>query len=196
MADEPHTSSPDRPAGDLNKRADPPYAVIRPEARRVALVSYLGPVIVLFAIVGIALIYWVNRGPVESSDRTDRDTIGTFGRDAGGGTAEPDFGSTRDEIRFRGGSDPADRTSNAVTTVAQVLRMDASRSQPVALAGVRVDRTAGDVVWVSDGDGRLAVVRPAGTTVPHPNDRVDVAGVSESDSQGGVRIRATTLHVR
>lgn len=199
MADEPHTSDPEqrsRSTGDLHEDADPPYAVVRPAARRIALLSYLGPVIVLFAVVGIALIYWVNRGAVAPNGQRDRDAVGTFGRD-GGGTADPDFDSTRDEIRYRGGKDSADQASGATaTTIAQALRLDASRAQSVALSGVRVAGTEGDVVWVTDGERRVAVVRPPGADLPRTNDRIDVAGMSERDSLGGVRIRATRLAVR
>ena len=56
---------------EIDDPTNPPNVLLRPENRRAALWSYLGPVIALFAIVGVALIYWVNRGPVSDSVRTD-----------------------------------------------------------------------------------------------------------------------------
>ena len=48
--------------------------------RRTALWVYVGPLIVITVIVGIALLYWATRGPAPNEDVTN--TIGTVGDDS------------------------------------------------------------------------------------------------------------------
>src|SRR6186713_2056419 len=82
---------------------NPPRVLLKPEARRAALWSYLGPVIALFVIVGVAMIYWVNRGPLPREARTDEAAIGTVGRDApGGGDPQGAFKNAEEELKHRG----------------------------------------------------------------------------------------------
>jgi len=93
---------------------NPPEAVLTRRVRRSALGSYLGTLVVLFVIIGLALLYWSSRGPGQSrDDNTLRPEIGTTGeqrqngapsRDLtqGGGDPAPRPGSTQEELEFPG----------------------------------------------------------------------------------------------
>lgn len=183
----------DTPSHDLNAPADPPYAVLRPEARRAALFSYLGPVIVLFAIAGIALIYWGNRGPVDPA-ADDGEVIGTVGREEGGGSPDPSFGGTRDELEYRGGGDAGFLTGATVTSIDRALRQTVS-GQPVTFEDEEIDRVDGTTIWLKDGDHRIPVTLPPGVAAPRRGEQVDVNGLIEKNEQG-VRVRASAINVR
>src|SRR5688572_32475173 len=71
-------------SNEITDPDNPPQALLRPEARRAALWSYLGPVIALFVIVAVALVYWGNRGSAAPDERTDDAAIGTVGRESPG----------------------------------------------------------------------------------------------------------------
>src|SRR5687767_2246282 len=88
MAQQHHNRRTDRESEELNDPKNPPQSVLKPEVRRAALMSYLGPVVALFAVVGIILIYWSNRGPVSSDEPRERDAVGTIGNNSPGG-ADP-----------------------------------------------------------------------------------------------------------
>ena len=187
----------DRPR-DLTEPGNPPNVLLRSETRRTALFSYLGPVIALFAIVGVALIYWVNRGPVPARDKPDHDVIGTSGRTTpGGGDPQPAFGRTRDEIANRGGIDSAEDAQRnelaALTTIDSVLAAPSSTPRHVALSAVEVEKVEGGTIWVHDGDARIAVTPPHGAAAPARGDRVDVSGTTEQ-RDGATRIVAEAIH--
>jgi hypothetical protein len=189
----------DRP-GTLNEPGDPPNVLLRPDTRRAALFSYLGPVIALFAIVGVALIYWVNRGPVPARENPDRGVIGTSGRTLpGGGDPQPEYDRTRDEIANRGGIDRADeaRRNNlsALTTIDRVLTTDSNTARPVTLSAVEVEKAEGNTIWVRDGDARIAVALPQGAAAPQRGDRVDVSGITER-RDGATQIVADAIHTK
>jgi hypothetical protein len=189
----------DRP-GDPAEPDAPPNVLLRSETRRTALFSYLGPVIALFAIVGVALIYWVNRGPVPVRDKPDNSVIGTSGRTTpGGGDPQPAFGRTRDEVANRAGIDQADepRTDrSALTTIAGALAAPSATPRHVALSGVEVEKVEGGTIWVRDGDARIAVTLPKDAAVPRRGDRVDVSGVTERPQGGATRIAADVIHTK
>jgi hypothetical protein len=93
---------------------NPPNAVLNRGARNAALRSYLGPIIILFIIVGLALLFWVRRAPGrDADDNTLNPATGTTGeqlkdnnpaRDLsqGGGDPAPKPDSTSDELKDRG----------------------------------------------------------------------------------------------
>jgi hypothetical protein len=79
--------------------------MLREETRNRALMSYVLPIVILFVIVGLGLIYWSTRPAGEPA--SDESPIGTTGeRTPGGSDPEPDFGDTRDELEFRGADQP------------------------------------------------------------------------------------------
>jgi hypothetical protein len=162
---------------------NPPRVLLRPKARRAALWSYLGPVIALFVIVGVALVYWVNRGPAADAP-ADRGAIGTVGRDsAGGGDPQPAFDSTVDELKHRG---VATADDNTIRSIAGARAAD--RPQPVMLERVTVDKTEGQVTWVKNAGDQIAVVG-TGTPQLRTGDVVSVSGTTERDASGAVVIR-------
>src|SRR4029450_4257230 len=64
---------------ELNDPKNPPQSLMRREVRRFAVMSYLGPLVVLVVVVGIALIYWANRSPAPPQDINEIDSTGTSG---------------------------------------------------------------------------------------------------------------------
>ena len=164
---------------------NPPRVLLKPESRRAALWSYLGPVIALFVIMGVALVYWVNHNPAARDARTDGAAIGTVGRDSpGGGDPQPPFTSTDDELKYRGRPSADEQT---IRSIEGARKADQS-PQHVALADVTVDKVDGPITWVKQGADRIAVVGN-GTPQFKGGDAVSVSGVTERDSSGAVRIR-------
>ena len=92
---------------ELHDPSNPPNALLRDESRSRALMSYVLPIVILFVILGLGLIYWSTRPAIGPTP--DESTIGTTGeRTPGGSDPEPDFGDTRDELEFRGADRPDD----------------------------------------------------------------------------------------
>jgi hypothetical protein len=92
---------------ELHDPSNPPNVLLREESRNRALMSYLLPIIILFVIIGLGLIYWSTRSGV--NDTRDDSTIGTTGeRTPGGSDPRPGFSNTQDELDFRG-APPSDR---------------------------------------------------------------------------------------
>jgi len=165
---------------------NPPRVLLRPGARRAALWSYLGPVIALFLIVGVAMIYWVNRGPSASDVRVDDAAVGTVGRDSpGGGDPQATFKSPDDELKYRGSLD-SDET--AIRTIGRARTADGSAPQRVMLEAVAVEKGEGQVTWVKKGSDQIAVVSDR-TPEVKTGDVVSVSGMTERDATGGLRIR-------
>jgi hypothetical protein len=174
---------------ELTDPNNPPRSVLKPEARRAAVWSYLGPVIALFVIVGVALIYWANRGPSPRDARTDDAAIGTVGRDSPGGfNPQPTFNSTEEEVRFRG--DAPGPEDNSIRSIEDALQSDASSPRRVTLEDVTVENVQGSVTWVKDGDQRIAVATES-TPAVKAGDTALVSGMTERDSQGRMRIRGS-----
>ena len=164
---------------------NPPRVLLEPESRRAALWSYLGPVIALFVIVGVALVYWLGRGPAAGNARTDGAAIGTVGRESpGGGDPQPPFNSTADELKYRGWPGADEKAIRSI----EGARKAGPSSQRVALSDVTVDTVDGTTTWVKNGDDRIAVIGNGGPQVKS-GDTVSVSGMTERDASGDVRIR-------
>ena len=182
----------DRQYGETVDPKNPPNSVLRPEVRRATLSTFLGGIIVFFAIVGAALIYWtasnrhIDPDP-GAREQQNQDQVGTAGN-------QPD--STRDEIEFRG----ADGSSRALPLTEIDAILD---DRPGTAIGRRVDLHQVDVAsaergsfWIHDGNAKVEVVAPADTPAVRPGQVVDVSGALESDGRGGVRIRAERVQAR
>src|SRR4051794_19082992 len=97
---------------DTTDPQNPPNSVANRDVRRSALRAYLGPLVALFVIAGVALIYWANRSPVMHSDpaevaTTGQDVVGERGNSSdtpGGFDPQGHASSTSDEIERRGGT--------------------------------------------------------------------------------------------
>src|SRR5687767_12609952 len=95
---------------------NPPNSVVNRDVRQTALVLYLGPLVALFIVLGLAFVYWANRGPVFNDAQDGVGTTGV-GQDAvgergntdgtpGGLNPDPKQDSPQDELKFRGVDDP------------------------------------------------------------------------------------------
>jgi hypothetical protein len=94
---------------------NPPDAVINSRARNQAFWSYLGPLIALFAILAIALIYWLGRAPGRAPGDTSPNPIGTSGDqvepapspnfESGGQDPRPHPRTTQEELERKGGTE-------------------------------------------------------------------------------------------
>jgi hypothetical protein len=104
MAEPPRGRTPERYEDTIDPK-NPPNSVTRPQVRSAAVWWYLGSVIALFVLVGIALIYWLAANPRPSltqDPQIDR-AVGTSGDTTPGGhDPMPRFRNTEDELKFRG----------------------------------------------------------------------------------------------
>lgn len=193
--------------------SNPPNSVLNRDVRRTALRTYLGPVIVLFVIVGLALVYWANRGPVEPDPREDalvgtsgeRDDIvgerGSAGETSDGFNPTERFDDTRDELEFRGVNEPGTalpgQSSEATLTDLRPLTdADGTRliGRQIAVEDVAVVEAQDPTRFsIQDGSTTAWVVAPAGGPAVRAGSIVTISGVVEGDGQGGVRIRASRV---
>ena len=183
---------------------NPPNSVLSRSARNTALVSYLGPLIVFFLIVGLGLIYWTHRSPAapqqQNTESRDR-AVGTAGGTTPGGfEPQPRPNSTHDELERRGGVDdrasgpmPALHDRTALTSVDQVMgKPNDVAGRPVDLKNVEVDSAQGNTFWVRDGNDKVAVIAPDGKAVPQKGAHVHVIGTVEA-AGNSTRIRASSI---
>jgi hypothetical protein len=178
---------------------NPPNVMLRRETRRAALMSYLGPLVVLFVVVGIALVYWANREPVQQADTEVDREIATTGSTEGGGDPQPDFDDTREEIDSRGslGENPSATRNDPGDVIASVKEAAAAPpGRTVSLKNIEVENVQNDLAWIHDGNNRLAVTVPENASRITEGGHVDIDGVTEADPSGGIRIRASRLHAR
>ena len=181
---------------------NPPNSMLSRETRRAALGSYLGPVVALFIIVGLGLIYWSNRGPSKPDRDTTRVGVGTTGENGPGAfDPRPTPGNTREELEFRGGIDdpkqgpmPALRDQTPLTKLGELAR-DASfvSGRRVDVNDVEVESTQSNTFWVRDGGDRVEVVAAAGSTMPSKGAHVHVIGTAEGTGGERPRIRASSV---
>jgi hypothetical protein len=193
---------------------NPPNSVLNASVRRMALRSYLGPLVVFFLVLGIGLIYWANRPPLVSG-ADDRGQIGTTGagddvvgergnRDdtPGGVDPAPRPDSTADELRRRGVDQPAN-PSSGLRRETMLTGLAMLEGEPKDLTGRRIDLPNVNVVdargasqfWVQDGNAKVEVTAPRGGPAVQNGSKVNVSGVVEEDGRGGVRIRAERVEV-
>lgn len=95
---------------------NPPNAVVNQRARSQAFWSYMGPLIALFAILAVALIYWMGRGPGREPGNSSPSPIGTSGAqgeptpspnfESGGQDPRPHPSTTREELERKGVIEP------------------------------------------------------------------------------------------
>jgi hypothetical protein len=182
MAERQEGQTPER-YEETNHPRNPPNSVVNRDVRSAALRAYIGPLIALFVVVGLALIYWANRGPVYTDPHdgvgtTGHDVVGERGNDndtPGGSDPAPRPDSTRDELQFRGGDTAGTADFNDVRVV-----------------GVRDD---GRTFWVEHDGEQIEVAAPQGAPAVKAGATVSLSGVRESNGQGGTRIRASKVTV-
>ena len=185
------------PYGDREPgtRQNPPDSVVNRGVRRTALSIYLGPIVILFAIVGIAFLYWATRPPRQAADETRGEprAEGTAGvqppadRTPGGRSPDAVPETAREEIEQRGGA--------AITELGEVLEEHARGTigRRIEIRDVDVERVESPTLfWIRDGNARIAVVSPGGSPSAQPGRSVSVFGTVERAGDT-VRIRASRV---
>jgi hypothetical protein len=174
---------------------NPPQSLLRPEARRAALISYLGPLMGFFVVVTIALVYWSWRGPLTTDERQqgETDSIATSGVEtAGGRSADPQFDSTKDELEFRGQADGDEPVGPSLTRIRQIAASK-DDGRRVRLASVEVFSVeANGRFRVRQDDYEILVAAPADAKPPQPGERVTISGVVAID-RGAPFVQATAI---
>ena len=196
---------------------NPPASVVNKGVRSAALRSYLGPLVVFFVVVGLALVYWANRAPVRP-DPEDQQQVGTSGvpddrldtvgergnRDdtPGGFDPAPRPDSTADELRYRGADSPSASLPGGRDATLTGLAM--LEGEPKDLVGRRIDFRNVMVIdaespthfWIQDRNVKAEVTAPQRGPAVKNGSRVNVDGVVEEDGRGGVRIKADSVDVQ
>lgn len=196
MADPDPRNTDDPQHEETTEPHNPPNSsIVQPGARRGWLVSSLGTVVLLFAIVA-AVFAWVvvqrslGSGPLHRSDPQVTGTAGTrddrirSDNSPGGFNPTPRPGSTDEELRMRGSNE---------TTIARLD--DATTGSRVTLSDVRVERADGDAFTIRDGNATATVVVPGGMPTVQAGQRVTVSGTIEATG-ATPRIRASRIDVR
>jgi hypothetical protein len=172
---------------------NPPNSVVNKDVRRHAFRSFLGPVLTLCIIAGLALIFWANHSPVVDTEQigvgttgNSIDAVGERGNDRspGGTDPAPRPDSTRDELKYRGVDSPSQGPMPALRSGGHV-----------DIRNMTVVESRDNMFWIQDGAKRVAVMAPAHGPAVKNGSRVDVTGVAESDGQGGLRVRAERVKV-
>jgi hypothetical protein len=171
---------------------NPPNSVLSKDARRATVLSYFVPVVLLFVVVGIALVYWSNQPEHSQSQDRDRTEIGTAGRTDGGGPPEERPGSARDEIQYRGGD------LAPITRVEQLKDVDARvmNGRRVSIDEAEIDAVSGNMLWVRDGDETFAVIAPTEASALRPGTKVSITGHLVPDTKGAPQIRAERVQAK
>lgn len=181
---------------DPNAPHNPPQSVVNPAVRRAALRAYLGPIALFFLVVAIALTYWWTRPPRPDADARSEmpraeGTAGITGprtTTPGGFEPQPRPDATRDEVAQRG-SDP-------ITELSAVYDDERHRGvlgRRVELHAVEIERVESPgLLWLHDGNVRVAVAAPPDAPSVKAGERVDVVGVVERVGEN-VRIKASRI---
>jgi hypothetical protein len=183
---------------DPNAPQNPPQSVANRDVRRTALRTYLLPIVGLFLVIGLALLYWASRPPVSERaanqpSREDPNVAGTAGErnpdDNSPGGHEPQRtpDSTADEIQHRGG--------HAVTELGALLEENAHGEigRRVEIQDVDVEQVDSPTsFWVRDGNARVQVIAPSAGAQVRQGQQVNLTGVAER-SGNVLRIRASKV---
>jgi hypothetical protein len=171
---------------------NPPNIMLSKETRRAAVWSYFVPVVVLFLVVGVALVYWANQPRHRGTDADDRAEIGTTGRTDGGFDPKPKPNNTGDEIQFR---------ADDLTPITDVKQMGDINTQTmtgrrVSMAEAEVDSVSGNTIWIRDGDAKFAVIASEGVGGLKPGTKISITGRIQADEKGAPQIRADRVQVK
>jgi len=180
---------------DPNAPQNPPQSVVNKDVRRSALRTYLLPLVLFFGCVAIVFMVWRTSPPPRGEDRTEPRAEGTTGtererareRTPGGHNPDRKPSSTEEELEHRGG--------RVINTIEGILE-DGSRDvigRRVELHRVNVERVESPtLLWIRDGNARVAVSTAVGSTPVKAGQSIDVAGTIERAGPG-VRIRASRV---
>lgn len=189
---EPRSDDAPRRYDETTQPQNPPNSVLNRDARRAAVLSYFVPVVLLFAVIGIALVYWSNQPGPSRSDARDRAEVGTVGRTDGGSQPEPKANNPRDEINYRG------EDLVPISRVSELRDVDARQmtGRRVSIAEAEVDSANGNVLWIRDDDRKFAVMAPEGTPAFTAGAKVSITGHIAADSNGTPQIVADRVQAK
>jgi hypothetical protein len=171
---------------------NPPNSMLSKDTRRAAVLSYFVPVVILFVVIGVALVYWSNRPEHSQTGDADRSEIGTAGRTDGGVPPESKPDTVREEIENRG------EDLVPISRVAELRDIDARRmsGRRVSIAEADVESATGNMVWIRDDERKFPVIAPAGAPLPTAGSKVSITGHIATDSNGAVQIRADRIQMQ
>jgi hypothetical protein len=192
MAEQGNDEGTPRRYEETTEPQNPPNSVLSKDARRATVLSYFVPIVVLFVVVGIALVYWSNQPEHSQTQDRDRSEIGTVGRTDGGNQPETRPDTVRDEIQYRG-NDLA-----PITSVDQLKDVDARvmNGRRVAIEEAEVDSVSGNMLWVRAGDDKFAVIALGGASAVLPGTKVSITGHVVPDTNGALQIRADRVQTK
>lgn len=91
---------------DTNNPKNPPQSVTHEGARNIALLGFVGSLVVFFVLVGVALVFWTVAHPRPAAREGMKNVVGTSGYYSTEGGHDPLTnrrpGSTQDELQYRG----------------------------------------------------------------------------------------------
>lgn len=191
----------DERRGDLERPSNPPEAVVNRDVRKAAVRTFVGIIAGFFAVVGVALLFWVvtGAGPLDEEQGFDPSAVGTSGdrqprEDTPGGfnpTPRPD--STEAELEFRGAGEPATGPTPPLSGLND--SRDAAVGTTIELRNVQVERAEGNTLLIRDGDRRFSVMTAGDMPTVRAGQRIDVTGTIEAGANE-TRIRASRIEVR
>jgi hypothetical protein len=193
MADLPRNDDAPRRYEETQDPHNPPNSLLTRDTRRATVWSYFAPIVVLFVVIGVALVYWSNRAGARIPDPgRDQAAVGTVGSEQGGFDPAPKPGSASAEVERRGDSlTPLTRVRDLT---AYAVPIEAGRR--VELRDVKVDRAEGSSFWLADGDTRVEVIAMDGAAAVKPGAHVNVMGHVERGPNDTMRIRANRVDVK
>jgi len=191
MAEQRYDESPRRDEETTNPK-NPPNSVTHKGARRAAVWSYFVPIVVLFVVIGVGLLYWSNRSARSDGNEIKRSEVGTVGSTEGGFDPHPPPDNARDEIKFRGG----DLTPITSVSELHTLNAETMAGRRVRMDDATVDSASGNTFWVRDDDRKYAVITSQGAPAVKPGAKVAVSGTIEPDSNGAPRVIADRVQVK
>ena len=102
---------------------NPPNSVTRPVVRTAALVTFLGGIVLVFLLVGAALLFWkaTDQSTIRGDRSEDPAAVGTTGEPRsneapGGFNPDPSHGSTSRELEYRGVNEPTTGPTSGLTS--------------------------------------------------------------------------------
>jgi hypothetical protein len=191
MAEMRHEDGTPRRYEDTNHPRNPPNAVTNRNTRRAAVWSYFAPIVILFVVIGLGLIYWSSRPGHQPKAAEPRPEVGTFGSGEGGFDPATKPRTVRSEINRRG-EDLAPLTG--ISDLWHGKGVQAGRQ--VDMQDVTVESAKDDTFWVREGNERILVLASNGAAAVKAGARVNVAGTVERDDAGTFVIRANRVDVK
>jgi hypothetical protein len=102
-----HDIEPEPRYNETTEPQNPPNAVVKPQARTAALVTFLGGIILFFVLFGAGLLLWTATHRPGSDELREPSAVGTSGETTPGGfDPAPEHGNTRSELEYRGVDEP------------------------------------------------------------------------------------------